>query len=231
MSRHARLAVFASGAAVVAALFAVAALRAPRFGTTFHPYRTRAVAAALAEHTKNTVSSVNFDQRAFDTIGEELILLASALGTVVLLRVLRREQEDGGAEHGKGAGEVFDGVRLTGYLMLPVTVVAGVYVVAHGHLSPGGGFQGGVVLGTAIHLLYLTGDYPALRRLRPIPVFDVGEAAGAAAFVLLGLAAAGLVPALNAAVGAEVGCAAVLVLSRFFEQSLLVHGTGDRDGR
>ncbi|MCQ0011515.1 MnhB domain-containing protein [Actinomadura madurae] len=120
-----------------------------------------------------------------------------------------------------------DALRIVGYLLLPLTLLTGVYVVAHGHQSPGGGFQGGVVLGTAVHLLYLAGDYPALRRLRPPPVFEAAEAAAAAAFVVLVLAAAGAaatgrVPALNTAVGVEVGCALVLLLGKFFDQALLV---------
>jgi len=35
-------------------------------------------------------------------------------------------------------------------------VLFGFYLISHGHLSPGGGFQGGVVLGTAIILLALS---------------------------------------------------------------------------
>jgi multicomponent Na+:H+ antiporter subunit B len=222
LNRRFRLAVFAAGAAGLAALFVLAALRLPGFGGRFHPYGDRAVASAIAEKTMNTISSVNFDQRAFDTVGEELILFASALGAVVLLRIVRREREEEAGEHGYGPADVFDALRITGYLLLPVTLLAGVYIVAHGHLSPGGGFQGGVVLGTALHLIYLTGDYPALARLRPVPAFEIGEAIGAGAFVVLALAAAGLVIPMNAVVGLEVGCAVVLVLSKFFEQALLV---------
>lgn len=223
MSRRLRLAVFAAGAAGLAVLYVLAAVRLPRFGGRVHPYGDRAVAASLREKTLNAVSSVNFDQRAFDTVGEELILFAAALGAVMLLRLVRREQEDAAAEHRQGPAEVFDALRVTGYVLLPVTLMVGLYIVTHGHLSPGGGFQGGVILGTAVHLLYLTGDYPALARLRPVPAFEVGEAVGAGAFVVLALGAAGLLPPMNAAVGLEVGCAFVLVLSRFFEQALLVH--------
>lgn len=223
MSRRFRAAVFAAGIAGFAVMYVLAAVHLPRFGGQVHPYGGRAVAAAMREATLNAVASVNFDQRAFDTVGEELILFAAALGAVMLLRMVRAEQEDAAAEHGHGPAEVFDALRITGYLLLPVTLLVGLYIVAHGHLTPGGGFQGGVILGTAVHLVYLTGDYPALDRLRPVPAFEVGEAVAAGAFVLLGLAAAGFVVAMNAAVGLEVGCAVVLVLSRFFEQALLVH--------
>lgn len=222
MSRRVRLAVLALGGAGLAVMFALAAFRLPEFGGSWHPYADRVIPNAVARHTPNVVSSVNFDQRAFDTLGEELILMASALAAVLVLRTVRAEQEDTAGEHAYGTAEVFDALRMTGYLLLPVTLMAGVYIVAHGYLSPGGGFQGGVVLGSAIHLIYLAGDYPALARIRPIPVFEAGEALAAGVFVVLALGFAGQVKAMNAVVGLEVGCAVVLALAKFFEQALLV---------
>jgi multicomponent Na+:H+ antiporter subunit B len=222
MSPRGRLIVGLFGGTGLAVLFTLAALGLPDFGGTSHPYGQRTLPNAIARHTPNVVSSINFDQRAFDTLGEELILMASALAAVVILRTVRAEQEDAAGEHAYGPAQVYDALRLTGYLLLPVTLMTGVYVVAHGYLSPGGGFQGGVVLGSAIHLIYLSGDYPALARIRPIPMFEAGEALAAGAFVVLALAFAGQVTAMNAVVGLEVGCAVVLVLAKFFEQALLV---------
>jgi multicomponent Na+:H+ antiporter subunit B len=40
--------------------------------------------------------------------------------------------------------------------LFPFIVLFGFYLISHGHLSPGGGFQGGVVLSTAIILLALS---------------------------------------------------------------------------
>jgi multicomponent Na+:H+ antiporter subunit B len=216
VTRRGRLLLLLLGGTGLAVLFTLAAVRLPEFGGTSHPYGERTLPNAVRHHTPNVISSINFDQRAFDTLGEELILMASALAAVVVLRTVRAEQEDTAGEHAHGPAEVFDALRITGYLLLPVTLVAGVYVVAHGYLSPGGGFQGGIVLGSAIHLIYLAGDYPALARVRPIPMFESGEAVAASAFVLLALAWAGQVTAMNAAVGLEVGCAVVLVLAKFF---------------
>ncbi|MDN3357961.1 MnhB domain-containing protein [Actinomadura sp. DC4] len=219
MSPRGRLILFLLGGAGVAVLFVLGTVDLPGFGGAWHPYGERTLPNAIRRHTPNVVSSINFDQRAFDTLGEELILMASALAAVVVLRDVREETA---GSHAYGPAEVFDALRITGYLLLPVTLVAGVYIVAHGYLSPGGGFQGGIVLGSAIHLIYLAGDYPALARVRPIPMFESGEAVAAGAFVLLALAAAGQVTAMSAAVGLEVGCAVVLVLAKFFEQALPV---------
>ncbi|MBE1536352.1 MnhB domain-containing protein [Actinomadura algeriensis] len=231
MSARARLLLFAAGAAGCAALFTLGVLGLPGFGGAFHPYGDRAVRHALEEGTANAVASVTFDQRALDTVGEELILLASALAAVVLLRATGQERTADGSGTGHGPADVPDALRATGRLLLPPALVVGVYIAAHGHLSPGGGFQGGVVLGTAVHLLYLAGDYPALRRLRPLPLFEAAEALAAAAFVGVALAAAGLIPLLNTLVAAEVGCALTLLIAQFFDQALLRREPPEGRGR
>jgi multicomponent Na+:H+ antiporter subunit B len=220
----------------------------PDLGDVAHPYAVRAVHAALSHHTANVVSSVNFDQRAFDTLGEEFVLLAAAVAAVLLLRRFHDEEQDS-HDLGYGPRDVWSAAHLVGFALLPPTVLVGLYVVAHGAISPGGGFQGGAVLATGLHLAYLAGDYRILGRLRPLAVFDVAEAVGASAFVLLGVSAlfagdpfltnwlptgvlgnlgsAGTVGLFNVAVGMEVGSALVLLLAKFLEQALVVRRDGD----
>lgn len=240
--RAARM-LFGVGAAGIGLVFVLAVLQLPDFGQHHHPYGARAVAAAVAQHTANAVGSVTFDQRGLDTMGEEFILFAAALSALLLLRRLRSEEEAAGRRHEYGPEDVFAGGRLMGYVMLPVTVLVGGYVVVHGAISPGGGFQGGVVLATGLHLAYLAGDFHTLERLRPLPVLDATEAMGAATYTVVGFAAlasgagflanvlphgsltdllsAGTVPLLNVAVGAEVASAVVLILAKFLEQALV----------
>lgn len=240
MSRGIRLVVFLVGAGCVGAMFAVAFFRMPAFGGTVHLYRDLAVSAALAHRTANVVSSVNFDQRGIDTLGEETILLASVVGAAVLLRPAQEEAETRPAS----VGRTMQSTVLAGYALLPVTLLVGLDVVLHGQVTPGGGFQGGVILATGLHLLYVAGNYPALDRLRPLQVFDMGEAAGAIAFGGLGLAgivvagsflaniaatgsfgelvSGGTVPLLNGAVGLEVGCGMVVLLAHFLRQDIII---------
>lgn len=244
MSRPARLALFAVSALGLAAMFLAAFVSMPSFGGSRHLYRDLAVPAAVRHVTANVVSSVNFDQRGFDTLGEESILLASVMGATVLLRPTRREREtavDAG-------GRTLEATRFLSYVMLPVTLILGLDVVTYGHLTPGGGFQGGVVLGTGLHLTYLGGSYPALARMRPTEAFEWGEALGAGAFAALGVAgvlaagafltnlfvggtfgallSAGTVPVLNGAVGVEVAAGVMVLLAAFLNQEILVRPRG-----
>lgn len=238
MSRTARQVVFLVAAGLLAALFVLAFRGLPDFGGAVHPYRDLAVRAALAHKAPNVISSVNFDQRAVDTLGEETILLGSVIGGAALLRPSKKDNDLTIVD----SGRVLQATRFGGYVMLPATLLIGIDVVAHGHLTPGGGFQGGVVLATGLHLQYVTGDYRALQRLRPLRWCELGETAGAAAFVGIGLAglaiagsflqnvvplgtfrqlvSAGTVPLLNIAVGVEVGCGIVVLLASFFRQAL-----------
>ncbi|MGI5400800.1 MnhB domain-containing protein [Streptomyces sp. CA-135486] len=237
MSRRLRLAVLAVGAAGLAVLLVAACFQLPGFGGDSHPYGDRAVHASLTRATANVIASVNFDQRAFDTLGEESILFAAVLGTVVLLRQTRDERQ---VE--PDPARVAPPVRRYALILLPVTLLVGLYVVAHGQLSPGGGFQGGVVAATALHLLYIAVDYRALERIRPVGLYEVGDAAGEAAYLVVGvagllagsafltnilpygtfntLASGGTVPLLNAAIGMEVASAVIVLLARFLDQAV-----------
>ncbi|SEE82241.1 MnhB domain-containing protein [Streptomyces sp. KS_5] len=238
MNPRTRLWLVAFGLAGVAALLVAACLDLPHFGGDRHPYGDRAVHASLDRHTANTIASVNFDQRAFDTLGETTILFAAVVGCVVLLRQTRDEHRARPAP-----AAVAPPVRRYALLMLPVALLIGLYVIAHGQLSPGGGFQGGVVAATSLHLLYLGADYRALERIRPVGLFEVGDALSASAYLVTGLAgliggtaflantllpygtfntlsSGGTVPLLNAAVGMEVACAVVVLLARFLDQAV-----------
>ncbi len=51
-------------------------------------------------------------------------------------------------------------------VMIPFIQIYALYVIAHGHYSPGGGFQGGVILTAALALIFLAyGQKPAVRRM------------------------------------------------------------------
>ena len=90
----------------------------------------------------NIVTAVVLGYRGLDTLGELSILFAAATaGGLVLGGAATRARPDGGFILRAGAD-----------LMFPLLLVAGLYIVLHGHLTPGGGFQGGAILAAAFFL-------------------------------------------------------------------------------
>ena len=247
MTRRVRMYLLAAGLAALAAMLWASFAALPGFGGASHPYRDLSVAATFAHATANAVSSVNFDQRGFDTFGEETILFCAVAGVVALLRPVHRERR---REVGSG-GRTLESTTLVVYVLFPLTLVLGVDVVAHGAITPGGGFQGGVVLATGIHLLYVGGHYRLLERLRPLDWFAQGEALGVILFGALGLAGAalgadlfanaipqgqlgdlvssGTVPLFNIAVGMTVASSVVILLSGFLDQALAIRAAPGED--
>ena len=240
MTRTVRYVVFGLGATGIGLLGVFAILKIPAFGASSHPYRDASIPAAVKHATSNVISSINFDQRGLDTLGEESIFLASVLVISVILRPAGHETE----RRELSEGRPLDSTVLGGLVFLPVVLIIGLDVITHGHLTPGGGFQGGVILGTGIHLLYVAGTYRMFEKVRPVRPFEWTEAIAAGAFACLGISgvlvgasflanvvpqgafgdlfSAGTVPLLNGVVGVEVASGVVVLISKFLEQALTV---------
>ena len=235
MSRGARTGLFAVSAAGLTALLLWAVAGLPDFGHYRGPYGKVLNSVAVGErHTTNVVAAVVFDYRGVDTMGEEFILFGSVMGVALLLRHSRRERRRL-PERVRS-----DAVRLAGIGFVAALLVLGLYVVAHGYLTPGGGFQGGVILASAFVLVYLAGDYHSYRALTPTPAVDFVEGAGAGGYVVVGivslllgsaflhnfgplgttgtLASGGSIPFLNVASALEVSAAFVLLFSEFLDE-------------
>jgi multicomponent Na+:H+ antiporter subunit B len=191
-------------------------------------------------HSGQLVAATVLDYRGFDTLGEELILFTAACGCVALLRLRRREQ--GAASAPERPAPSFAARAMGGALVGPVVVLAG-YVIVHGHLTPGGGFSGGIIGGGALLLAYAAGQRVRLRRVGSIAMLETVEAIGAGGFVALAiggliaagatlqnflplgttgmLLSAGTIPVGNVAIGIEVAGAVALIVAEFLEQALL----------
>ena len=241
----ARRRLFLVGAAGLAALMLWGLGGLPDFRDVTPLYGQVINGVAVEERsTTDVVTAVNFDYRGFDTLGEEFILFAAALVLVLLLRRLREERPGALPPRPRQLHTTSAAVRLTCMALVGPTVLLAIYITAHGHLTPGGGFQGGVIAATALLLVYLGSDYATMRRLRPMPLVETAKAAGAAGFVLIGVAgllasgaflenflplgnpgelvSSGTIPLLSLAVGVEVAGAFVLLLSEFLDQLLVI---------
>lgn len=70
-------------------------------------------------------------------------------------------------------------------LVLPIIVVLGLYVIIHGHLSPGGGFQGGVLVAGALAIIYLGYGAKALNKTFKENSLKIAEDIGVLGFIIL----------------------------------------------
>jgi multicomponent Na+:H+ antiporter subunit B len=235
MTRSARIGLFAVSAAGLAALLLWAVAGLPDFGHYKGRYGATLNKVTVSErHATNVVTAIVFDYRGFDTLGEEFILFTSVMGVALLLRDVREEER-----RPRDALES-DPVRMVGIGFSAALLVMGMYIVAHGAITPGGGFQGGVVLAAAFALVYIAADYRSYRNLTPHPAVDLVEGTGAGGYAVIGivsmllgsaylhnfgpfgtpgtLASAGSIPFLNVASALEVGAAFVLLFSEFLEE-------------
>ena len=251
MTPRSRLLVFLPAGAVLAVVLTWALGALPHFGDYRGPYGYVLNQVAVPErHVTDAVTAVSIDYRGFDTLGEAFIFLVSVLGVAVVLRAQRNgpgQVED--YAPGRAVPPTSDAVRVLGLGLTPPTALFGIYVVLHGHLTPGGGFQGGVILATGALLIYLAGEFDELHGLYTEVTLERAQAFGAGSYVALGglgliagstflanrlplgrvgqVFSAGTVPLDNLAVGLEVAAGLVLLITAFLHQTLRTTRSND----
>jgi multicomponent Na+:H+ antiporter subunit B len=121
-----------------------------------------------------------------------------------------------------------------------LTVLFGFYIGLHGQLTPGGGFQAGVILAGAPLLVYMAQNTEAFKRITSHPAIELIEALGAASYALIGVAplflgvplltnflplgttgdvfSAGTIALISACVGVEVTAAFLLVTYTYLQE-------------
>ena len=76
-------------------------------------------------------------------------------------------------------------VRTITSLSFPLALIYGLYVIAHGHLTPGGGFQGGAVVASALAMILVAfGSSWIMKRIKE-KTLSLFESTGAVLFILL----------------------------------------------
>ena len=192
----------------------------------------------------NLVTAVVVTYRGLDTLGEVTVLFISAAGVGLLLRRTRRNQKDDkGLEKGDRAEETANVnvhkpaseiVETATELLLPMIILFGVYVFMNGHLSPGGGFQGGAIIASGTMFLLLALPESHISRL----LIAITESLSGFSYVVVGvlgvlfaggfldnrfmdlgtygdLFSAGAIPLIYTLVGLKVGFELSAVLDRF----------------
>jgi len=124
----------------------------------------------------NAVTSVVVTYRGLDTLGEVTVLFLATAGVGFFLR--RKESL-------KAARRPGSEVLKSGAAMLsPLIILFGIYIFSHGHLTPGGGFPGGVVMASAFLLLLMANENYGFSH----GLINLTETVSGLGFVLIGLA-------------------------------------------
>lgn len=123
----------------------------------------------------NIVTSIIANYRLLDTLGELTVLFIASSGLAFVLKGKKNIKPF----ENESSFIIKTGVRI----LFPLLFLLGIYIILYGHLTPGGGFQGGAVIATAILLKFLAyRDY----KLNHTGLFVLESFAGIT-FIVLGL--------------------------------------------
>jgi len=193
----------------------------------------------------NSVAGVLFDLRALDTLGEILVMYTAAAGLHIVLLKLSIETVRDEPIHtlpGRAILAESETIRTLCYAVATPLALYGVYSCVRGHLTVGGGFQGGVIVAAVLFMLYFAGQYRIQKLLAGDETLDVGEVLGMGGVVLIAmlglvlggslfynilpagspgeLLSAGLIPLLSILVGLEAAAAVTMIISHLQRQPL-----------
>lgn len=198
MTERRRLLVFLFGAVGIATIYCAGIRNLPPWGDYRGPYGdVIAQLAVYQRHATDTVNAITYDYRGFDTLGEEFILFSAVTGVMLLLRPETDEKKKSNGQQQNPASfqdraALSETVRVLTTAVFGFSLLFGFYIGTHGQLTPGGGFQGGVIVAAAPMLLYVAENFEAFRRILAPHLMEFFEALGAAAYAVVGLAALAL---------------------------------------
>ncbi|MBE0641577.1 MAG: Na(+)/H(+) antiporter subunit B [Bacteroidales bacterium] len=124
----------------------------------------------------NVVTAIVVTYRGLDTLGEVTVLFLTALIIGFLLR--------GSGSLSPKKRPTMEILTTSARVLIPGSMVLGIYIFINGHLTPGGGFQGGAIIGTAISLMILAEP----TRIIPKAVIHWMESTAGVLYVVIGLA-------------------------------------------
>ena len=135
----------------------------PPMGAAENPVNNEVSAKYIEEGLQdngavNSVTGMILDYRAFDTFGESNVLFIATCTVLILLRNDKKKGK-GSAEEEERRDSFYEPqedsiLQKITFVLFPIIIIFGIYVILNGHLSPGGGFSGGAIIGAGL-ILYL----------------------------------------------------------------------------
>ena len=147
--------------------------RMPSFGAA-DTLMDSELTAYYVEHTKeetgamNIVTGIILSYRGFDTLGETHVLFIAVCTVLLMLSIYGERDEK--KRLAQGAFERYFEphhdviLQSAARLLTPLILIFGLYIIFNGHLSPGGGFSGGAVLGAGLILYQNAFEYRKIEK-------------------------------------------------------------------
>jgi multicomponent Na+:H+ antiporter subunit B len=155
------------------AMLLVAVSYLPPVGSSANPASNEVAAKYIEDGLQDTgavniVTGMILDYRAFDTFGESNVLFIATCTVLILLRNDKKRdkrQAEAEARREQHYEPKDDSIlqRIT-FLLFPIIVIFGIYVILNGHISPGGGFSGGAIIGAGLILYANAFGFESLNR-------------------------------------------------------------------
>lgn len=133
----------------------------------------------------NLVTAVLADYRGYDTMFETTVVFIAGMAILAIVGMKPDWQQV--LDNTPPTADLSEDpiIRHTCRILMPVIVLFGFYVIAHGHHSPGGGFQGGVILGGSLIMVALAQNLQTA--LFSMPISRVIQLAALGIFIYAGL--------------------------------------------
>ena len=142
---------------VLVTLLVITASYLPPKGDPTNPVNNE-VAAKYIEDGMQDTGAVNIetgmilDYRAFDTFGESNVLFVATCTVLILMRDDKKKAQKNIVEKEQYEPKADSILQKITAVLFPIIVIFGIYVILNGHLSPGGGFSGGAIIGAGLIL-------------------------------------------------------------------------------
>lgn len=151
----------------------------PPFGSGSNPVNNEVSARYIEKGVEETgainyVSGMILDYRAFDTFGESCVLFIATICVQILLRRTQKDRARDGDVNDRLSEPKNDLIQQkVCVILVPFLFIFGIYIILNGHLSPGGGFSGGAVMGASLILYLCSFGYKKTERFFTVKTFRI----------------------------------------------------------
>ena len=166
----------------------VLAVMAYMLYNVYSTYETRTELTGMSQHfasqgaeevgAANLVTAIVVTYRGFDTLGEVTILFLTASIIAFFLK-LKDEEDENKIVH----RDTTELLVTAAQVLIPIMFMFGIYVFMNGHLTPGGGFQGGAIIATGVALMIMANPNIQINQ----HVIHWVESISGVAFVVVGI--------------------------------------------